>query len=167
MQTIYLLANGDMRLAVNQQGWPAQGETEARLTAALEREGREVRRAHAFDPAKEHGFIDSLRVGLAVFRAIPADAPIIVITSGWQCSHHVWPGLAAHRGPILTVGHWGAASPGGGGDARSQRRWPDPGGREAFQPVEREFRGRIFHGGVAAVAGEGEGSAGGGTRAPV
>ena len=112
MKTIYLLANGDARPAVNLACWPAQAEMEARLVAVLEREGQEVRRAHVFEAKKRHGFIDSLKMGLEVFRSIPADAPVIVAEAGWQCSRHVWPGLATHDGPILTVANWSGMWPG-------------------------------------------------------
>jgi hypothetical protein len=43
---------------------------EAQLTAALARQGCTVRRAHAYDPAKQHGFLDSQRMGIEVFRTI-------------------------------------------------------------------------------------------------
>ena len=39
---------------------------------AIRREGREVRRGHACDPAKQHGFIDSQKYGMEVFREHPA-----------------------------------------------------------------------------------------------
>ena len=112
MKMIYLLANGEARSAVNQAGWPAQIEMEARLMAVLEREGREVRRAHFFDVKKGHGFIDSLKMALEVFRLIPVDAPVIVAEAGWQRSQHVWPGLSTHEGPVLTVANWNGAFPG-------------------------------------------------------
>ncbi len=112
MKTLYLLASGDLRLSANQACWPAQADLEARLIAAVERAGRTVQRAHPFDPGKGHGFIDSQKMGLAVFRGIPVDAPVIVAEAGWQYSHHVWPGLSTHRGPILTVANWSGPWPG-------------------------------------------------------
>ena len=71
-----------------------------------------MQRAHTFDPRKGHGFVDSQKMGLEVFRGIPVDAPVIVAVSGWQCSHHVGSGLSTHAGPILTVSNWSGASPG-------------------------------------------------------
>ena len=109
---VYLVANGDLRLSANQKCWPAQAEMEAALTAALEREGRVVHRAHPFDPAREHGFIDSQKMGLEVFRALPTDAPLIVAEAVWQYSHHLLGGLLTHRGPILTVANWSGTWPG-------------------------------------------------------
>ena len=56
---VILIASGDLRLAANQKCWPAQERVEAAVTDAVRRAGRDVRRAHPFDPAKKHGFIDS------------------------------------------------------------------------------------------------------------
>ena len=39
--------------------------------AAIRRAGRDVRRGHPYDPAKQHGFIDSQKYGMEVFRDIP------------------------------------------------------------------------------------------------
>ena len=106
MKTIYLLASGDQQLVANQQSWTAQVAMEAKLTAAVECASWELQRAHPYDPQKQHGFIDSLKAGLAVLRTIPVEAPVIVAAAAWQRSHHLWPGLSKHRGPILTVADW-------------------------------------------------------------
>lgn len=47
-----------------------------------------------------------------VFRAIPADAPLIVAEAVWQYSHHVLAGLSTHKGPILTLANWSGEWPG-------------------------------------------------------
>ena len=112
MKPIYLVANGDLRLAANQKCQEAQAAMEALLTAAIEREGGQVRRAHPFDPNKGHGFIDSQKYGMEVFKTIPADAPLIVAEAVWQYSHHLLPGLHTHEGPILTVANWSGTWPG-------------------------------------------------------
>ena len=112
MKTIYLVANGDLRLSANQKCQEAQAAMEALLVAAVEREGRQVRRAHPIDPQKGHGFIDSQKYGMEVFKTIPADAPLIVAEAVWQYSHHVLPGLYTHEGPILTVANWSGTWPG-------------------------------------------------------
>ncbi len=109
---VYVLASGDLRLAANRMCWPAQERVEQAVTAAINREGREVRRAHAYDPAAGHGFIDSQKRGLEVFRTIPPDAPLVVVEAVWQYSHHVLHGLATHRAPILTVANWSGEWPG-------------------------------------------------------
>ena len=111
-QTVYLVANGDLRLSANQKCWPAQEKMEAALIAFLKSEGASVLRAHAFDKKKAHGFIDSQKMGLEVFRHIPKEAPLIIAESVWQYSHHLLGGLWTHRGPILTVANWSGTWPG-------------------------------------------------------
>lgn len=109
---IYLVASGDLRPSANQLCWPAQQAMEAALTQAISRLGFEVKRAHPFRADSGHGFIDSQRYGMEVFESIPADAPVIVAEAVWQYSHHVYPGLLHHRGPILTVANWSGQWPG-------------------------------------------------------
>ena len=109
---VLLLASGDLRLGANQKCWPAQEAMEAQLTAALARQGWTVRRAHAYDPMKQHGFLDSQRMGIEVFRGIDPQQPLIVAESVWQYSHHVLAGLTTHQGPILTVANWSGQWPG-------------------------------------------------------
>lgn len=111
-EPIYLVASGDLRLSANQTCWPAQERAERAVVAAVEREGREVRRAHAYDPAQKHGFIDSQKRGMQVFRDIPPEVPLMVVEAVWQYSHHVLAGLYTHRGPILTVANWSGEWPG-------------------------------------------------------
>ena len=112
MEMIYLVASGDLRLSANQNCEAAQAEMERQLVAAIEGEGYRVKRAHPYDPAKKHGFIDSQKYGLEVFSKIPKDAPVIVAEAVWQYTHHVLPGLLEHRGPVLTVANWSGTWPG-------------------------------------------------------
>ena len=109
---VYLVASGDLRLSANQKCWLAQKTMEDDLKRAFHRFKYEVRRAHPFRPEKGHGFIDSQRYGMDVFRQIPEDAPVIVAEAVWQYSHHVLAGLYHHRGPILTVANWSGEWPG-------------------------------------------------------
>ncbi|MBM3833949.1 MAG: fucose isomerase [Verrucomicrobia bacterium] len=109
---VYLIANGDLRLSANQQCWPEQSKMEASLAKALKAEGWTVVRAHPFDRIKEHGFIDSQKMGLEVFRGLDPQAPLIVAECVWQYSQHVLPGLFTHRGPILTIANWSGTWPG-------------------------------------------------------
>src|SRR5581483_5082269 len=111
-ETIYLVASGDLRLSANQNCWPAQERVESAVIAALEREGRKVRRAHPYDPERKHGFIDSQKYGMEVFREIPPEAPLVVVEAVWQYSHHVLHGLYRQRGPVLTVANWSGQWPG-------------------------------------------------------
>ena len=78
MNTVYLVANGDLRLSANQKCEPAQAAMEKALVGAIEREGFNVKRAHLFDETKGHGFIDSQKMGLEVYKSIPQDAPLVV-----------------------------------------------------------------------------------------
>ncbi|MDX2149958.1 MAG: fucose isomerase [Bryobacteraceae bacterium] len=109
---VILIASGDLRLSANQKCWPAQQRVEAAVTGAIEKEGFAVKRGHPFDEAKRHGFIDSQRYGMEVFRDLPEGAPLIVCEAVWQYSHHVLAGLTTHKGPILTVANWSGEWPG-------------------------------------------------------
>ena len=109
---VYLVASGDLRPAANQNCWSEQAKMEAALGAALQAEGWKVIRAHPFDRAKRHGFIDSQKMGIEVFRDLDPNAPLIVAESVWQYSHHVLAGLTTHQGPILTVANWSGRWPG-------------------------------------------------------
>jgi hypothetical protein len=111
-KTAYLVASGDLRLAANRTCWPAQAAMEAELERAFSSEGWQIQRAHPFDNAKGHGFIDSQRRGIEIFRDVPPNAPLIVAEAVWQYSHHVLAGLTTHRGPILTVANWSGQWPG-------------------------------------------------------
>jgi hypothetical protein len=112
MKTVYLVASGDLRLSANQNCWPAQEAMEKQVTAAVERAGCSIRRAHPCDPERKHGFLDSQKRGIEVFRSIPPEAPVIVAEAVWQYTHHVLPGLMTHHGPILTVANWSGTWPG-------------------------------------------------------
>lgn len=85
---------------------------EAILAEAVKAEGARLVRAHGVDKAKGHGFIDSQKLGMEVFRGMDPEAPLIVAESVWQYSHHVLAGLTTHRGPILTVANWSGTWPG-------------------------------------------------------
>jgi hypothetical protein len=111
-KTIYLIASGDLRLAANQTCQEAQAQLEKDLIAAIGKEGYTVVRGHPYDAAKKHGFIDSQKYGLQVFRNIPVDAPLIVAEAVWQYTNHILPGLSTHQGPILTLANWSGTWPG-------------------------------------------------------
>ncbi|TLD69932.1 fucose isomerase [Phragmitibacter flavus] len=111
-KTIQLIASGDLRLSANQTCWAAQEAMEALLVEAVESEGYQVVRGHAYDKKLKHGFIASQREGMEVFRRLDPKAPLIVAEAVWQYSHHVLAGLTTHRGPILTVANWSGQWPG-------------------------------------------------------
>src|SRR5215469_873635 len=109
---VYMVASGDLRSSANQVCWPAQEAFENALTQAIRSFGRELIRAHSYDPVNRHGFIDSQRYGMKVFANIPKDAPLIVAEAVWQYTYHVLAGLIHHQGPILTVANWSGQWPG-------------------------------------------------------
>ena len=109
---VYLISSGDLRLSANQVCWKAQQEMEVGLTTSIERFGWTVVRGHQYDEAKKHGFIDSQKMGMDVFRRLNPQTPLIVAESVWQYSHHVLAGLTTHEGPILTVANWSGQWPG-------------------------------------------------------
>jgi L-fucose isomerase-like protein len=109
---LYTVASGDLRLSANVTCWPTQEKLEANFAAAVEALGWTVRRAHPFNAEKGHGFIDSQRAGVEVFKGLPPDGPLVVVEGVWQYSHHVLAGLRTHRGPILLVANWSGEFPG-------------------------------------------------------
>ncbi len=111
-KTVYIVSSGDLRPAANQNCWATQDAMEKKVRAAIEKEGFVVKRAHPFDAAKGHGFIDSQRYGMQVFESIPPTARLVVAESVWQYSHHVLAGLRSHAGPILTLANFEGKWPG-------------------------------------------------------
>lgn len=109
---VLLVASGDLRLSANLDCWPTQEAMEKSLVLAIEKLGWTVKRAHSYDETKKHGFIDSQKMGMEVFRTIDPEQPLIVAESVWQYSHHVLAGLTTHKGPILTVANWSGMWPG-------------------------------------------------------
>jgi hypothetical protein len=111
-RVVYTVASGDLRPSANVTCWPTQEKLEADFAAAVEMLGWSVRRGHPFDAEKGHGFIDSQRAGIEVFKTLPVNAPLVVVEGVWQYSHHVLAGLRSHRGPILVVANWSGQFPG-------------------------------------------------------
>jgi len=109
---VLLVANGDLRESANRVCWQAQKRMEQALGKAVKACGYTLKRAHAYDRKVGHGFIDSQKRGMVVFKRIDPDAKLIVAEAVWQYSHHVLHGLAGHRGPILTVANWSGQWPG-------------------------------------------------------
>ncbi|RNE62460.1 fucose isomerase [Cryobacterium tepidiphilum] len=111
-KTVYTVASGDLRPVANETSWPTQQQLESDFSTAVRSLGWEVRRGHDVDAVKGHGFIDSQRMGIEVFKDIPLDAPLVVVEAVWQYSHHVLAGLRSHEGPILVVANWAGDFPG-------------------------------------------------------
>ena len=112
MKEVILIANGDLRLSANQKCEEAQAEMEKQIVAAFQKEGAAIKRGHAYDPKKKHGFIDSQKYGMEVFKTIDPEAPLVVAEAVWQYSHHILHGLITHKGPILTLANWSGTWPG-------------------------------------------------------
>ncbi len=110
---VQLIVNGDLRLGANQKCWPAQSEMEAQLKSAVESLGYTLIRVHAYKPDEKHGFIQSQKEGMRVFReSVDPTRPIIVAEAVWQYSHHILHGLMSHKSPILTLANWSGTWPG-------------------------------------------------------
>src|SRR5436305_1553488 len=75
---IQLIANGDLRLTANQKCWPEQAKMESALKDVIRNFGYDLVRAHPYKEEQGHGFIQSQKEGMEVFRKIDPKAPIIV-----------------------------------------------------------------------------------------
>lgn len=109
---VLLVTNADLREPANVTCWPTQRDYEARLGVALEKLGYQMKRAHAVNNERGHGFISSQKEGSDLFAAIDPDAPVIVLLTAWQYSHHIAPSLVHHRGPILLLANFDGTWPG-------------------------------------------------------
>lgn len=110
---VLLVTNADLRESANVECWPVQNKFEAKLEEALSKRcGCTAKRAHLFKGDKGHGFISSQREGSDLFATIDPDAPVIVLLTAWQYSHHLAPSLAKHNGPILLLANFDGTWPG-------------------------------------------------------
>jgi len=109
---ILLVANADLREPANVTCWPVQKQFEDKLAVALEKLGYKIKRAHDINESRGHGFISSQREGSDIFSEIDPDAPVIVLLTAWQYSHHIAPSLSHHRGPILLLANFDGTWPG-------------------------------------------------------
>ena len=110
---VLLVTNADLRESANVECWPVQNKFEAKLEQALSsRFGFKAKRAHLFKGDKGHGFISSQREGSDLFATIDPEAPVIVLLTAWQYSHHLAPSLAKHKGPVLLLANFDGTWPG-------------------------------------------------------
>ena len=109
---VLFVTNADLRESANVECWPVEAKYEGLLAGALTGLGRRARRAHPFKEDKGHGFISSQREGSDVFAAIDPEAPVIVLLTAWQYSHHLANCLARHRGPVLLLANFDGTWPG-------------------------------------------------------
>lgn len=108
---ILMVTNADLREPANVT-LACSEKFEDKLAAALEAQGYKMKRAHEINEARGHGFISSQREGCDMFAAIDPDAPVIVLLTAWQYSHHIASSLAHHRGPILLLANFDGTWPG-------------------------------------------------------
>jgi len=110
---VLLVTNADLRESANVVCWPVQEKFERKLQEVLrDRFGTSIKRAHPIKADKGHGFISSQREGSDLFEHIDPHAPIIVLLTAWQYSHHLAPSLVHHRGPILLLANFDGTWPG-------------------------------------------------------
>lgn len=109
---ILMVTSGDLRESANLTCWPMQQKFEDKLAVALEKRGYRMKRVDPVDEARGHGFIRSQREGTDLFEAIDPEAPIIVLLTAWQYSHHLASSLVHHKGPILLLANFDGTFPG-------------------------------------------------------
>lgn len=110
---VLFVTNADLRETANVECWPVEAKYEALLADALTAHfGKRALRAHPIKVDKGHGFISSQREGSDVFAAIDPNAPVIVLLTAWQYSHHLANCLARHRGPVLLLANFDGTWPG-------------------------------------------------------
>ena len=110
---VLLVTNADLRESANVECWPVQNKFESKLDQALSsRFGIKTKRAHLYKGDKGHGFISSQREGSDLFATIDPEAPVIVLLTAWQYSHHLAPSLAKHKGPVLLLANFDGTWPG-------------------------------------------------------
>lgn len=110
---VLVVTNADLRESANVACWPVQNKFEDKLEKALSsRFGIQTKRAHLYKGDKGHGFISSQREGSDLFATIDPQAPVIVLLTAWQYSHHLAPSLAKHKGPVLLLANFDGTWPG-------------------------------------------------------
>ncbi|MGR5142038.1 hypothetical protein ACQKPX_10215 [Photobacterium sp. DNB23_23_1] len=110
---VLLVTNADLRESANKTCWPVQAKFEEKLEKVMrDKFDYQIKRAHDYDPIREHGFIASQREGSDVFACIDPEAPIIVLMTAWQYSHHIASSLVHHKGPILLLANFDGTYPG-------------------------------------------------------
>lgn len=110
---VFVMTNGDLRESANQNCWAAQEHFEMLLSNVLkQRFGMQSVRAHAYKAEQQHGFIASQREGSDVLSNIDDRAPLIVLITAWQYSHHIAYSLTHHKGPILLLANFDGTWPG-------------------------------------------------------
>ncbi|WP_216613352.1 hypothetical protein [Vibrio sp. 99-8-1] len=112
-KTVVMVSPGDLRESANNKCWPVQHAFENKFTQVMnETFGYKVVRGHEVNADNGHGFIASQREGCDVLAGIDEHAPIVVVMTAWQYSHHLAPSLVSHKGPILLLANFDGEWPG-------------------------------------------------------
>ena len=110
---VLFVTNADLRESANVECWPVEAKHDALVEKALAAHfGKKLKRAHPIEADKGHGFIANQREGSDVFAAIDPGAPVIVLLTAGQYSHHIAPSLITHRGPVLLLANFDGTWPG-------------------------------------------------------
>lgn len=110
---VVVVTNGDLRESANQNCWEVQKKFEDKLTDVLKSKFNiETVRGHEFKEDAGHGFIGNQREGSDAFMNIDPEAPVIVLLTAWQYSHHIANCLLHHKGPILILANFDGTWPG-------------------------------------------------------
>lgn len=110
---VVVLTNGDLRKSANLTCWEVQDKFEQKLNLVLkEKLGIKSIRAHRYNDEDGHGFIGNQREGSDAFANIDPNAPVIVLLTAWQYSHHVAPSLVHHKGSVLVLANFDGTWPG-------------------------------------------------------
>ncbi|MGD9200539.1 MAG: signal transduction protein [Chitinispirillia bacterium] len=110
---VFVITNGDLRESANKNCWEVQKKFETLLSGVLEnRFSIKAKRAHSINKEKGHGFIQNQREGSEAMAGIDPEAPLIVLLTAWQYSHHLAPSLVLHKGPILILANFDGTWPG-------------------------------------------------------
>jgi hypothetical protein len=110
---VVMVTNADLRESANVECWPVQEKFEKKLEVVLrEKFNISLVRAHSYKVKKKHGFIGCQREGSDVFMELDPQAPLIVLLTAWQYSHHIAPSLVHHQGPILILANFDGTWPG-------------------------------------------------------
>ncbi len=113
VNTVYFLANGDLRNTANAAGWEIQEQAEVLIKRFFENAGFSVIRVHPFNTELKHGFINSQKMGNDIFAEVPEGATVVIIESIWEYSHHILGALVQRKDlNILTIANYNGIWPG-------------------------------------------------------
>lgn len=111
---VLVVTNADLRESANVACW--RGGAEQVRGQARKSAGRPLWHPdQARSPVQGRqgpGFISSQREGSDLFATIDPQAPVIVLLTAWQYSHHLAPSLATHKGPVLLLANFDGTWPG-------------------------------------------------------